>query len=109
MLDSMTDTDVFKGLASIVTGGAFVGWYRERRKGKQDAYSFAMEFMNQQAKELAAERLRVDALIIEMATLKALYESASQATTILKSEIAELKVENIRLKTALGEHGRNNA
>lgn len=94
-----TDPDVTKGILSIVTGGAFVGWYREHRKGKKDAYTFAMDLLSQQ-------NLRIDELVKDMAVMGAKYQVAADALDILKKENADLKVENTRLKTALGEHGR---
>lgn len=98
-IDSITNADMFKGFASIITGGAFVGWYREHRKGRKDAYGFAIEMIGQ----LSA---RVDALVMEIAQVKAENTLAADSLTILRKQYDELKVENTRLKTALGEHRR---
>jgi hypothetical protein len=99
MFDDLTHSTTFQALMSVVTGGAFVGWYREHRKGRKDAYVFAMDL-------LAQQNARIDALVSEVATLKARHDIATDALDILKQENAELKLENSRLKTALGEHGR---
>lgn len=98
-LDELTNSDMFKGLASIVTGGALVGWFREHRKGRKDAYSFAMDLLSQQ-------NLRIDQLVKDFATLQAQYHVAADALAILEKENTVLRAENDRLKTALGEQGR---
>ena len=98
-LDELTSNDGFKAFASIITGGAFVGWYREHRRSKKDAYGFAMDLLQQQ-------NLRIDALVMQVAKLEARVAVEADAVAILKQENEELKAENARLKTALGEHGR---
>lgn len=106
MLDNLTQTDLFKGLISVVTGGAFVGWYREHRRGKKDAYTFAIEMIKETRAELAQERSRVDNLVKEIAAINAQHNTATEALSMLKQENLELKHENARLKTALAEQGR---
>lgn len=98
-IDSLTNNETFKVLATIVTGSAGVAWYRERRKTKKDAYTFAMDLLSQQ-------NTRIDSLVKDMARLEARVSSQADAMDILKLENSELKIENARLKTALGEHGR---
>lgn len=98
-INALTDNDVWKTAASIVTGGAFVGWYRERRRGKKDAYTFAMDLMTQQS-------VRIDALVSEVAELKARVMVESDTVKTLKEENEHLKSECDRLRTALGEHNR---
>lgn len=98
-LDTLTDNDVWKTAASIVTGGAFVGWYRERRRGKKDAYVFAMDLITQQS-------VRIDALVGEVAELKAKFAVESDTVEMLRRENEHLKSECDRLKTALGEQNR---
>lgn len=111
MLDNITDTDLFKGIASLVTGGAFVGWYREHRKARKDEQNFALEFMKKQS-------LRIDKLVQEVAELKAdnrisqgelessrqLLASVRAELLISRAETAEANHEIVRLKTALGEY-----
>lgn len=116
MLDDITGSSMFQVLASIITGGAFVGWYREHRKTKQDAQKFSLEFMQKQSE-------RIDKLVVEVADLKAANKLSSgelessrlelaraHAEVIIeKAKVVEQEHEITRLKTALGEHGRNNA
>lgn len=106
MIDALTNSEVFKGIATVITGGAFVGWYREKRRGKKDVYSFAIEMLGQQSTELAAERLRVDRMISDIAELRAERNLVADQLDRLRTENEELRTEVTRLKTALGEHGR---
>ena len=99
MLDDMINTDGFKAVLSVITGGAFVGWYREHRKGRKDAYTFAMDLLGQQ-------NLRIDALVSEVAHLKAKHDVATDAVDMLKKENADLKVECLRLKAELANKER---
>lgn len=114
--ETLTNSDMFKGVASIVTGGAFVGYVRERRRGRKDQNTFALDFMREQSK-------RIDELVQEVADLKAesraslkAIETLQEVNHDLRGELAKAKFQNdldaheiTRLKTALGEHERKSA
>lgn len=117
MLDNIpTSNTSFQAFMSIVTGGAFVGWYRERRMSKKDERKFTLDFMKTQSE-------RIDTLVSEVAELKAAnrvstgeLENSRQELArvraellVEKAQVRELEHEVVRLKTALGEHGRNAA
>lgn len=97
MIDPVIDNSFFRGAMAIITGGAFVGWIRENRKAKKDVYSFAIEMLGQQAAELAAERLRVDALINDMAELRAERNLVADQLDRLRKENDDLRCEVKRL------------
>lgn len=108
MLETLTNTESFKVIASVITGGAFVGWYREHRRGRKDVMTFTLQRMEQQAAELAAERMRVDQLVNRIANLerdhamdRAGYREALAAKDIT---IAEQRAEIDRLKTELSHY-----
>lgn len=93
----VSNTDMFKLFASVVTGGAFVGWLRERRQARRDTQLFSIEFMREQSSALAKERARVDELIREVAALKVEHREIRaeyRATIVAKDvEIARLNAE----------------
>jgi hypothetical protein len=101
MIDDITNSDSFKLLASIVTGGAFVGWFREHRRAKKDAATFSIEFMKLQAAELAAERKRVDDLVGRMAQLEA---DHSEQRAGYRLALMEKDAEILRLRTELAHY-----
>lgn len=104
MIDDLTSTEIFKGTMAIITGGAFVGWFREHRRAKKDAYNFAIELLKQQSVELASERARVDKLVEDMAIVKAQHNIATDALEVLRKENVELKAECIILQKKLQEY-----
>ena len=111
--ESFTSADIFKAGASLVTGGAIAGWFREHRKAKKDAQSFALEFMREQSQ-------RIDKLVTQVAQLEADHIIASKALELSREQVHDLRgevgryrmeilvkdQEITRLKTALGEHRR---
>lgn len=100
-LDQLTNTEFFKFVAAVVTGGAFVGWYREHRRAKKDAATFSIEFMKLQAQELAAERVRVDELVRRMADLEAQH---AEQRTAYRLALVEKDAEILRLRTELAHY-----
>lgn len=100
-LTTLTDSGAWKTAAGIITGGAFVGWYRERRMGKKDAYGFAMDLLAQQS-------VRIDALVAEVAIIKTQFMHESSTVALLREENETLKMENIRLTSVLNEKNREN-
>ena len=83
----------FKALASIVTGGAFVGWYREYRKGRKDTIGLTIDFIKMQSS-------RIDVLVEETVTLRS-------EIRLVEQELSRLRDENIRLRQKLTERYRN--
>lgn len=91
VIEQLTSSEGFKVLASIVTGGAFVGWYREHRKGRKDANAFALEFIREQSQ-------RIDKLVQEVAELKAENRSSEKRLFELMRDHENLRDENTQLK-----------
>ena len=50
------DSDSFTAAVTVLGAGGVAAWIRERRKGKKDAYNFALELIEKQHTEIAELR-----------------------------------------------------
>lgn len=91
----MIDTD--QGVASVLTGGALIAWFREYRKGRKDANNFALHFMQTQSE-------RIDKLVEQVAKLEAENRVAADALVLARDEINRLSQDLFKANAELDNY-----
>lgn len=87
---------LFGFLAAMSTFG--VGWLRERRKGKGDAYSRATDWMDRQDNRIAEQDKKINELNRLLGELVGRLDEVSSVNRTLQAEKAALILENTELK-----------
>lgn len=78
--------NAYPWVAAIAGGGGVVGWYRERRKSRKDANTFALDLIGTQNE-------RIDALTFQVGELTGRISQLSEVNALLVAENLKLKAD----------------